>query len=285
NLKPLNQNTEGIYEAWISFPALLDHDDDLYISLGRFNISPAGQLVDNLGNPKTLRLKYLPPNINSAEDAIVTIELPGDNDTLPGTRLIGGPVTQSPEYLTANLDMKYTDVLGIIAQNFANATAGYILNTPSTISNDSDYFNGLWFCDTLQNSLINGLLTIPDSLDWEYEGWIVKTTDSTYYSIGKFLDPYVSDRDGKGFYGGPDPGYNKPGSDWINNNPPINDLRSSFFQLMITLEPKNELALSTPFFTRVFFNSTIGILQKGEIANLGNVSSALPTAAIRVSKQ
>ena len=287
NLKHLDPDVDGVYEAWISFDSQADHGDELYVSCGKFNIDPNnGELVDTAGNPVTLKLKYIPSTINTAGDAIVTIEPPFDTDTLPSTRLIGGAVTAGSDFLSADMDMKYDEVLGEIADNFTIAGTKYILNTPTDTSVQF-YYNGIWFCDTAGTSLFTGLLPIADSLGWTYEAWVTDTRTGTNYSLGRFSNPDSTDSDAAGQYANPpySIAYGKPGQDYIRNTPPVSDLRAGYYRLMITLEPKNEPANSPPFFIRLFYRQQLQPLQYGENSpGLPNMSADLPTATIKVSK-
>ena len=179
NLQRLDKDVDGMYEAWVRYPL---NSNNVYISCGKFNINTAGnKIVDPSDNETTLKLRYIPSNINSANAVFVSVEPPGDVDSnLNGAKILGGSVTVNDSNLTSSLSMTYSEVLGNIAQNFSSATARYILNTPTT-DDTSDYYKGIWFCDiTLaHNSLFTGVSAIPNTLDWKYEGWIVYKTPTS----------------------------------------------------------------------------------------------------------
>jgi hypothetical protein len=287
NLQRLNKDVDGLYEAWVRYPS---GGNNVYISCGKFNISTAGNtIVDPSDNETSLNLRYVPSGINTANGIFITIEPPGDADTLPsGAKILGGSVTVNDSNLTSNLSMTHAEVLGNVAQNFPSATARYILNTPTTFSDTSDYAKGIWFCDMSQNTLFVNLPVIPPTLDWIYEGWITYKPNSVSGTTGRFLDPYSADLDGAGPYKGQDNGYNKPGEDYILNPPqPFNNiaLNNGQFAVMITLEPKIEhpTALANPFFLKLFSADIPTNIGYGQISDvLTNLSSHLPTASIKI---
>jgi hypothetical protein len=283
---------DGIYEAWISVPVhMFDHDDELYISCGRFNVNPStGGIIDTNGNPVSLTLKFKPANINDAEDALITIEPPFDTDTLPGIRLLGGTVTNSAEFLTANLSMTYDHILGTIAEGFPAATAGYILNTPT--SDTTAYNKGLWFtADTNGTSTSLTVMSIPDTLDWTYQAWVFEVDRADHehiYNMGRFSNPSLADDNQQCQGNPPSFVYNKPGHDWIQPNcpggglPDILNLNTGTYRVVITLEPRTELAVTNPFFIRLF-EGVISVAGPGTVGNVQNVT-ALPTATIKIAK-
>lgn len=284
-LKPLNPQADGLYEAWISFN-ILDQPDSSYMSLGKFNVSSAGGIVDSNGTPVALKLRYHPAAITSAYDAIITLESPGDHDTIPSqVRVMGGLVTQDDQFLNATLTMNYIGAVGNVINDIGNAQARFILNTPTAIDS---FYKGIWFCDTLQNALLT-LPLLSDSLPWTYEAWIRVVTDSSYIKVGRFSNPGLLDDDWGGPYAGILPPYLKPGQDWIIAGSPITNLRANFYQVIITLEPKNEsaLAMTIPFGAEIFYMHHIEpAITRGQIsAFLDNHVSTLPTATMQVGKQ
>ena len=292
NLKPLDQNSEGVYEAWLSVETSFDHDDAAYRSLGRFNISGSGSIVDTSGNPFTLKLNRI-SNINATEDALITIEPPGDNDTLPGNiKMLGAAKSLQGSALVFNMVMSYHEILNGVAAQFPNAAAKYLLSAPST--GDTAQFNkGVWFAQNT-NGTSPGLTlsTVPDTMDWTYQAWVIDTRDSInrIYNIGRFDASNERDDNHQCEQNPPVQIWNVPGHDWILANcpagiPQITDLNNGFYKLMITLEPRFEqgTALQKPFFIRLFYGN-LGPGIYGEILDLANVSAAyLPSAVIRLS--
>lgn len=289
NLKHLNPLVDGVYEVWIGFPPVSgDLSNNVYVSCGRFNIDPVnGGLIDSTGTSTGLKLKYIPSNVNAAIDAILTIEPPNDNDSIPDLVMMGGPAAVGSKLITANLTMKYSGALGLVAENLPNATARYILDTPSDTGR-SQFFQGMWFCDTTGSSLMTNMNVIPDSTGWTYEAWVFDKRDSTNYSLGKFTNPNAADNDGAGPFKGPNPGYDKPGQDYVRNAPPgINHFGSWYYGIMITLEPRNEPANSPPFYIKLFYINTVqNIITRGTISDFlpNSAASNMPTAIIQVTK-
>lgn len=286
NLQRLDKNVNGLYEAWMRYPT---SSGVTYISCGKFNVSTSqNEIVDSQDNPVTLKMRYIPPNINSINCAMVSIEGPNDHDTiLNGTRIMGGSVTITDTNITSSLSMTYAEILGSIAQNLPGASARYILNTPTTLETN-DFYKGIWFCDTSSsnNSLFTGVGVIPGSMDWVYEGWIIHKTNQNLYSTGRFSDPGHADNDGAGPYKGPDPAYDRPGQDYVSINSPIATLENGEYAIKITLEPKNESgpALSQPFFISIFYGDIPTTLTYGQVSSpMTNYSANLPTATIQIS--
>ncbi|MEO6691649.1 MAG: hypothetical protein ABIO44_04850, partial [Saprospiraceae bacterium] len=52
-LKTLDKNVDGVYELWVSFGSSADHNQNSFISMGRFNVDAMGNIVDTTGAPKT----------------------------------------------------------------------------------------------------------------------------------------------------------------------------------------------------------------------------------------
>ncbi len=288
NLKPLNQQTDGVYEAWISVGTGLDHGDDAYISVGRFNISAAGELLDTSGGAGALNLNGI-SNVNLTEDALITIEPPGDFDTIPGTKLLGAAKVIEDGFVVFNLTMDYAEVLPISNQ-FAGATARYLLASPTDNYASFNLIHGLWFSqDTTGSSPGLTLPSLPDTAEWTYQAWVVDNRDTVnrIYSIGRFM---VSNQpDGNQQCSGSLPGWNLPGHDWIQANcpgggiPDIDNLNNSNFKVMITLEPKFETGgLPSPFYIRLFYGTVLVSGAFGSTSTVAN-TTVLPTAKIKLS--
>lgn len=288
NLKPLNKQTEGVYEAWLSLGSGLDHGDNAYVSVGRFNISSSGQLLDTSGAPGSLNLNRV-SNVNLTEDAIITIEQPGDNDTIPGTKILGAAKVIENGFIVFNMKMDYAEVLPAASQ-FAGATGTYMLASPTDLYASFNVAKGLWFStDTLGNTPGLTLPVLPDTAEWTYQAWVVDNRDSAnrIYNIGRFVNPNGADDNQQ--CAGSNPGWNVPGHDWIQPNcpgggiPDIDDLTNSNFKLIVTLEPKFETnGLGTPFFIRLFYGNVYVAGPFGSVSTVAN-STVLPTAQIRLS--
>jgi len=291
-LKHLNPQTDGLYEAWIAFA----YSPELYVSCGKFNIDEAtGNIVDTTGTPVLLKLRYRPYNFSTAQYGLITIDPPGFSDTAnpPQLRILAGDVSVGTDYLTANLRMNHSLALDSIIKKDTTAITSFMLFTPTDTSTVADtntfrWFDGIWMCDSTGNSGIMGLATIADASPWIYEAWINKTTDNTWYKIGRFKNPNGLDDDGAGPFAGPrtlPSQYQSPGEDWLLNSPPINDLRSSNYNVVICIEPAGYNNGLTGHFIQLFRGSaqSARIQYPGQMGNLPNVTSTLPTASIKIS--
>jgi hypothetical protein len=287
NLKTLNQQSDGVYEAWISVgDALLDHGDDAYVSVGRFNISASGELVDTAGAPGKLDLSKI-TDLNATEDAIITIELPGDNDTIPGTKILGGAKVIVGGFIEFNMTMDYHEVLPVSNQ-FSASSSGYMLASPTDQFASFNLIHGLWFSqDTNGSAPAMNLPSLPDTAEWTYQAWVVDNRDSVnnIYNMGRFTRSNTADDNQQ--CSGSNPGWNLPGHDWIQANcpggiPNIDNLANSNYKVMITLEPKFESNLSRPFFIRLFYGTVQVGGPFGTVSGIPN-TTVLPTAQIKLS--
>jgi hypothetical protein len=290
NLKPLDRDVEGIYEAWVSIGEGTDHGDNVYKSLGRFNISLSGNLIDSNGNNFALNLSDV-PNINLTEDALITINPPGYYDTVPSNiRILGGAKTNQNGALVFNMTMDCEDILGGIAAQFPSDSGKFTLAAPTT-GDTNQYYRGVWF-SLDGRSPVQGLTlqNIPDTADWTYEAWVFDVRDLRYiYDMGRFDSPGGPDNNAQ--CGGTEPPWSLPGHDWIQSGcpggviPDITNLsiNNTAYEVVITLEPRFEQgpALSKPFFIRLFYLRIPGPIQYGEVLRLSNLSSAtLPSGYI-----
>lgn len=288
-LKHLDPAVEGVYELWVSIPSSApntDHGDSAFKSLGRFNIDAStGNIVSLSGQAMTFSLAA-GLNANNAEDAILTLRLPGDNGTIPQIRMLGGLKNTSGSSLIFNLNMDYEEVMGTLSDQFPSSTAKYLLASPTTGTASSQYQKGLWF--THDTSGVSDGLTLPvlsDTLEWTYQAWVVDTVNLINYNMGRFDNPGLPDDNQS--CGGGQTGWNKPGNDWIQAGcpsglPQITDLTSGPYKIMITLEPRHETnSLPNPFYLKLFYGS-ISPSSFGTVINLTNVT-AIPTGVITLS--
>src|SRR5262249_51265213 len=94
---------------------------------------------------------------------------------------------------------------------------GFILDTPTTASDDTDYMCGIWFLTP--TSPEGPSLDIPMlPTGWSYESWVTDTysDDPIPMSMGAFWDPGLADVNGGGCGAGPDSPEPFPGQDFIN---------------------------------------------------------------------
>lgn len=286
NLKPLNKQTEGVYEAWISVESALDHGDQAYVSVGRFNISSTGTLLDTAGNPGNLNLAKI-TDINATEDALITIEQPGDLDTIPGTKILGGVKANEGGFIVFNMTMDFNEVLPAAA-NFSTSAAEYILASPTDQYAGFNIIHGFWFSrDTTGSTPGLTLPTLPDTAEWTYQAWIIDLRDTVnrIYNVGRFMASNTADDNQQ--CAGPNPGWNVPGHDWIQANcpgggiPDIDNLNNSNFRVIVTLEPRFETSgLGKPFYITLFRGTVLGAFTNPTaVPN----TTVLPTAKIKLS--
>lgn len=287
NLPHLNPEEQVMYEIFVGFDTLADHNANMYISLGKFNINASGQPVDSAGNVKTIAFKNT-VNLNWAGDAIVTLEPLIDNDSLPnGIKVMGSARTVVNGVLTFNMDMNYSEVLNNIPASLGDS-AHFILSTPTDGVGFSEFTRGVWLTkDTLGNSAGMTSPTIPGGTGYIYHAWIADVSNPDFpifYNVGRFSDPNaVDDYTGcQGLF----PGYNKPGHDYISPAPGcanLANLNNGFFKIFVTLEPQNRIIQTIPYYL-VVFAGPLGSSGYGIVSAMPNVSAAvLPTGTLTVT--
>lgn len=250
-------------------------------------VNAQGQPVDNTtGEPKVFSLRWNPGNIIDASDALITIQQPGNNDTIPtGTKMIGGIAVLSNDYVSFNLSMAYSDILGNTAAKFLTDTCKYILNTPTT-QNTSDWDQGIWLTkDTLGSSTGLTCSPLPDTGDWLYEGFIyLAANPNLYYSIGRFPNPSLSDDNNN--CQGPAFQYDKPGQDWIDTVCTGNTIKlnSSAYNFMVTIRPKLSNFLNAHYIK--LFDGAINVAGFGSVGVITNIAANyLPTGTLQISRE
>lgn len=287
SLKTLG-STDGMYEAWVSLDNGTDHGDAAYVSIGKFNISSTGAMVDENGNATKLDITRI-SNVNATEDAIITIEAPGDNDTIPGTRILGGVKTVQGGFLVFDMSMGSDEVLPAANLFTAFGAAKYTLASPTDQFASFNLPHGVWFSQDTTGSLSGLLLPqLPDTAEWTYQAWVVDMRDSAnrIYNMGRFMNPDGADDNSQ--CKGSNNVWNVPGHDWIQTNcpggglPDIDNLNNSNYKLMVTLEPRFENAGSPPFYIKLFYGNLLIAGPFGTIASIPN-TTVLPTAQIKLS--
>lgn len=287
SLKPIDKNIEGVYELWASVVTGFDHDEGAYRSLGRFMMDVSGEVKDTSGGNFTPNLSKI-PNINNVGDVLVTIQPPGYFDTIPSNiKIIGGPKNLQGSSFVFDLSMGYGDILPA-SNGFSSATAKYILASPTGAFASSEFEKGLWFSGDTTGSLAG--LTLPvlsDTAEWTYQGWVYERNNpSNIYNTGRFDNPNISD--GFNQCQGSNVPWQMPGQDWLLVNcpaglPQITNLNSDTYDIMITLEPRFENAISLPFYIKLF-TANIGTNPFGTVLTMNNVSVGnLPGGMLRLS--
>ncbi|MGH2574472.1 MAG: hypothetical protein ACRDFC_02100 [Ignavibacteria bacterium] len=287
NLKPLNPTVDGVYEAWIK----LDTLGGQWYSLGRFNISLNGTIIDLSGNAMTFTFMGDTNQLHLAIAAMITVETSAFTGQPGPLHLISGSLDTTADSAYGNLNLGGADALGSVGQTLIGGAQGcphgkYILRTPS--NNNVECLKGIWFCDTLGNAHLPAGLGLSGS-PWIYQGWLKDRTNPNnpvYLTMGRFSDPYNADLDGKGPCAGPGNGYNKPGQDWVNpSSSCVQNLNNGNYEVFITLEPTNDPALNSPFFVKLFAQTVIhSSLGCGRDDNLFNQCATFPRVRIKINK-
>ncbi len=165
------------YQGW----AVVDGET---LSIGRFNISSTGNLVDESGNEIPDGRFSVDDDLAESTSFFVTVEPPGSDDDIPsGTVLVGGDLSDGG----AALAVGHGSAIG---NSFENASGFYILATPT----DGPLFtyenSGIWWRVGGTGGLERDpqglfLPVLPDG--WIYEGWVV--LEGVPLSTGKFIEP------------------------------------------------------------------------------------------------
>jgi len=288
NLKPLDQNIDGLYSLWLGLDS---SGNTLWYNLGQFNINTFSQIVDAQGNAMVFTFPGDTNMLGNSRVATVTV---GNSGPL-GTVLVSNSLTVNSDSITGTLwiadALAFGEVgLRLYGQGYPVAHTLYHLSSPTT--NNNQCRQGLWFCDTLGNSTFSDGLRLDSGNGWVYEGWLNDKSTDSFYSTGRFYDPYNADLDGAGLCAGTSgPPFNKPGQDWITSGtgcPNITNISNGNYAVFISVEPENESgqALSTPFFLE-FFNQSNIVTSVGckRLDNVFNVSVAgvLPKGRLRIT--
>jgi hypothetical protein len=258
NLKPLDPNIDGLYNLWLGIDS---SGNTSWFNLGQFNINSYGQVVDAQGNNMVFTFNGDTTKLDNAKYSTVTI----GNDPV-GTVLLADHLIVNSDSVSGSLWMGDDLALGNIAlhlygQGYPQASAYYNVSSPT--SNNTLCKQGIWFCDSNGNNTFSDGLRLTQGNGWIYEGWLNDESSNSYYSTGRFYDPYNADLDGAGpCAGSSGPPYNKPGQDWTTSGagcPNITNIFTGNFGVFITIEPENESgnSLLSPFFLKLFYQRDI----------------------------
>ena len=213
------------YEAWAVFHTKV-------MSLGKFNVGPAGEMVDLQGRAVPGGRFALAADTSSATDVLITIEPPDDADGVPSdTRYLAGVIEEG----VAELSVGHPLALG---DSFRRAKAYYILSSPSSYDEGEEWQSGIWWLDLTGDSSLEGdpgfhLPELPPG--WVYEGWV--EIQGRPFTTGRFYHVYGHDFDSP--YNGPRPVPAIPGEDYIRNPPKGYDFPTDIRgePLFVTIEP------------------------------------------------
>ena len=213
------------YEAWAVFDANV-------LSLGKFNVGPAGELVDLQGLAVPGGRFALGADAHSATDLLVTIEPPGDADGVPSdTRYLAGVVEDGVAELSVDHPLA-------LDNSYRRARAFYILSSPSS-RGEEDWKSGVWWIDLTYFDTLAGdpgfhLPELPPG--WVYEGWV--EIEGKPFTTGRFYYVYGHDFDSP--HNGPLPFIPEmPGEDYIVNPPKGYDFPTDIRgePIFVTIEP------------------------------------------------
>jgi hypothetical protein len=261
NLKTLET---GAFELWLS---LVDSNNiRTWYSLGQFNISSTGSMVDLGGAAMKFKFQGDTNLLDQSKDVLLTFEV--DNDLSPSNyRIMSGIVSVSPDSIIGDMKISGDEALGnlgrlLLGDSAAPAAAGdYILGSPTT--NNVECLKGLWLCDDNGVSHFTPGLDLTGSLAWKYQGWVVNNSTQQYSPTGKFSSFESADEDGPGLCAGSSPAYNKPGQEFAAGCPNGDILNNGNYGFFITLEP-NGVTLTRPFFLKLFFREVIQLGYCGQ---------------------
>jgi len=236
------------YEGWIIV-------DGHPISTGRFTVDGSGMMSQT-------DFPVLTANLMDATKFVLTIEPEPDSDPGPSmTHYLAGDFSGS----SAGLSVSDPAALG---SDFSSAMGEYILATPSTGSDMTDYAQGIWWLNP--NPSPAPTLTLPTlPPGWMYEGWVVGSGGPV--TTGKFTSVTGADSDGKGPTAGPDGFPPFPGQDFIS--PAMNLIGD---KAVITIEPDADNS-SAPFTLKPLVDGNIEDVGRGVPQSMSNNAGSFPT--------
>lgn len=248
--------TDFMYEGWVIV-------DGSPVSTGLFS-------VDGNGTPSKTSFDIDADDLAAATTFVVTIEPSPDNDPAPSAvKILGGDFNGN----TTSLSINHAAALGT---DFATATGGYILATPTDGENNNE-LSGVWWLDPAGGP--GAGLTLPTlPAGWAYEGWAV--IDGTPVSTGTFTS--ASGADAAAIYSGTEAGPAYPGEDFLNNAPSgltfPTDLTAATIVISVEPVPDNSTA---PFLLKPLIGSVPAAATDHtfyEMNNEGN--SSTPTGTV-----
>jgi len=179
NVEPLGD--DYMYEGWLIV-------DSMPVSTGVFSVDDAGNTHPD----------YFLVNAYDAANAttfVLTIEPADDPDPAPAhTHYLAGDFNGRDAMITI-------DHGAALGDDFSMASGAYILNTPSTAGDDTDYDQGIWWLDPAMGP--GPSLDLPVlPAGWAYEGWVAGMDGPV--TTGRFLMADEADDDAGGPTAGPD---------------------------------------------------------------------------------
>jgi len=220
--------------------------------------------VDGSGNPSQTQFPVSAFDLAGASKFVLTIEPSPDPDPAPAaTHYLAGDFASDGAMLSVGDPAALGD-------DFMSAGGYYILNTPSTGSDNSDYAHGIWWLDpTLGPGPSLTLPTLPAG--WVYEGWVVGPGGPV--TTGQFTDVADFDFDLGGPTAGPDPIPPFPGQDYID--PPMNLIG---YTAVISVEPYPDNS-AAPFALKPLVDGVVEDFGIGAPQDMMNNAASFPTGS------
>jgi hypothetical protein len=212
----------------IDFDGLEDSGDD-FVYEGWAVSGGVATTTDRFRNGPVV-MQRIPASIAGDSLYVLTIESRRGDDPAPAkTHLVAGSLDLNGA--ATHLTTEHPAALGT---DFATASGGFILATPSSVDSD-DETQGIWFVDPAAGAPTLDLPTLPEG--WVYEGWVVSSDGPI--STGRFTDVMDADSDGAGPTAGPGMTPPFPGQDFVN--PPL-DLVGTTVVISVEPDPDNAAA-------------------------------------------
>lgn len=268
DLRGLEPLTNGFhYEGWVLSSGAVN------VSMGKFNVDAAGNLVDLNGNPIANNDFETNIDLSVSPSMFITIEPAGDTDQTPSvSRLLGGDFNNG----TAELTVEHRRALGV---SLFLATGTFILSTPTNGLDSTDEDSGVWFINRTAGPRGRGL-TVPNlPSGWTYEGWTV--IDGIPVTTGTFKR--VSGADDTAPYSGPMEGFAFPGEDFLVNAPAGLSFPTflSGATVVVTVEPSPDPDPAA-FTLKLLSGAVPGNATNEVTYNLENKANTFPSGTARV---
>jgi hypothetical protein len=250
---------DAVYELWLSYPPeravrkepVIDHDEPLYFSAGRFIVSD-GAIRAVGGGPADFAI---PTGYNPSLvfEAIVSVEPLVDDDTVPDAPMLWGRFTGTASRAHALLEaatVRTFDTAAMLARN-----GSFVLEAP-TSEDAADSLSGIWFLSKVRSpggdpmSPGVDMPALPlnhDNDNWIYEAWLTQRDGAgsvSYVSLGRFRNPANADLTGPGPAAGPNrtAAHGFPGEDFVA---PRRVLTDSAYGVVVSLQPES-IAVAAP---------------------------------------
>jgi hypothetical protein len=270
------------YEAWVTFPppppraGRVLHGEDPRESLGQFVVTETGVIEAREGGPAELSYSGA-QDVNQAVDVLISVETEGD--TAQGPVLIAGVVVGNDDEGRSTLGISHHDAVGT---DFSNASGSFILATP-TNGEGTDENLGIWFTNPAGlPTLVLPLFGEKVGIGWIYQAYVFHGGHAI--EIGTFNSTDVEDSDGRGAEAGPMPGFNAPGSDFLQSQHNLSDGSTVAF---VVIQPAGDVhergarALHDDSFPMRILETTIPLdATPRQSINLGPRVAPWPTATV-----